>query len=64
MTIQQASEEIVQFCEKNSDYLSRLIYVQNKINETIRGIGDSESIPDNRPNGSGCGENNSEKDTD
>ena len=52
MTIQQAAEEIVLFCEQNHDYLTRINYVKNKfqeINETR--VRDTECQSDNRQNG-------------
>ena len=51
MTVEQVSEEIVMYLEKNTDYLQRVRYVQTKIREIIEsGIRERESISDNRSN--------------
>ena len=62
MTINEAAESIVFFCEKNHDYLEKVNYVQNKLKEIIETrIRDTECQPDNRQNGMSSVERDSQE---
>ena len=64
MTVEQVSEEIVMFLEKNTDYLQRVKYVQTKIREIINeGNRNKESLRNNRPDEPGNTERNLKEDT-